>query len=680
MAEKMNWEERFAELREKKISVIKRPFQVEMLRSIILKKPGKQFNITNLTLKNDGKCFVSLLSVAYNRQYQYLHIQENAVILTTEGWARPVERYCEDLLNVEIEGEAALTVLNNNIYKIGKGLNTRFVAEHINTITVTDPNTGEEHEEELVQYYDMITGDTVPLLDLIDKKTNIYHEDVIIYNSKVTGGQTATNGQLKQYNITLVASNTEYDAEKIWADVTYGSSTILCNNNVEVKPKAIAQANARLSAFKAPSVQIGKVNVFAVYMGKLTFNMINNGDEYRDGFGFLASEDLAEALNNIAPDKYFFAPWACNGIGMQLRPWTNKIFAEAVMRTYITEFIAHYGLSTVVLVRGQISQEDREQFYLRDKGKFAGKVVVICNDPTEAWKISLFTDLNGMKAPFDPDKESYYEILDMTHEEHNVKTGANTSTQLLQSMMIADPERTMIFMQELAEQYIKEKEELLTANDGKPCSWEALHNDNVNYQELLSHVYPQFAHKYYAPLWHSIVDNTVKGYVRRIRKLNMPTEGAYTKIITDTSADFGIRTLGINKEGCVEIVLPVAERNGYEFCVGIKYPKQGVAEYLKGKVISRKEYCERIENNPILSDTQKQLIQNHIMNLSGGLVMIPAIEVMKNQLAGCDFDGDSLIMFFNETLVDIMFTIPPKAVIIDENDITVEDAYEQTIG
>ena len=655
--DKKSWKETFKELRAKGISIVDEPFQVELMRPFILKKLGRAFEITSLTFRSNGDCLVGLLSVTPCRQYPYLHIQENATVLTTEGWARPVNFYCEELLNVEIEDEKALGFLDQEIYKVGTGIDTRFV--------------GRDNEGVL---HDLVTHEKLP-------KDILEGDSVIYYNGQDIGAQTCTNGQLKQKNITLVSNNLqEYDSSKVWSTVTYGASDILCDGS-EVKPKDIAQANTRLSAFKAPSVPCGKIKTFAVYMGKVSFD---NDNAYRDGWGFLASEFLAESLTALAPDKYFFAPWSCNGMAVQKRAWTNKILAEVVMREYITEYIAHQKFQTHILIRGMVSAEDQEQFNIGvlskgKKGKFAGKLLIICDDPAEAWKIDLMTDLNGTKAPYDLNTESYTEVLDLSHEEHNVERGANTSTQLLQSMMIADPERAMDFIVNLGERYLQSKRDILCAEEGVAPSWADFQNDRIDYQQMLSTVYPSFAHKQYAPLWHTVVDNNIKGYVTGARRLNMPTAGAYVKIVTDPAADFGVRILGIN-DNVVEVLAPVAERNDYENMVGVKYPKQGFQEYLKGHNVTRKEYCDRVDSNDELTEHQKDILKKKIMATSGGIIILPAVKTLRNLLAGMDFDGDGMVLFFDEELVDIMWTIDPVAVIIDPDDVTVHDSYEEALG
>lgn len=670
---KEEWNTHKAELEAKGINVIDDLWQVELMRDFLLKKRGSIFYITNLTFRDNGQVLVSLLSVTPNRQYPYLTIQQDVPVLTTEGWARPVKAYCEDLLNIEIESSISLGNLNFEIYKVFSGIDTKFVMESTDGL-----------------YHDIITGEVFPAYAGHNGEPGLWNAEscelmpyVIVYNQKDKGGYTCTNGQLKRGNITLVANNIKsYDVDKVWNSVTYGATNIMCNGD-DATPKDIAQANSRLSAFKAPSTGIAKIKTFAVLMGKLTYQMKKGGDEYNDGFGYLASEFLGEAFTNLAPDKYYFAPWACDGLTVQKRSWLNKLMAQVMRRSYIKEMILHLQLETAILNRNQISKDDYDNFILGvkskgKKGKFAGKVVVICDNPSDAWKIDLFTDLNGLKAPFDPSIESDIEILDISHEEHDIEHGSRTSTQLLQTLMISDPERTMSFINRLGANYIKEKEELLTADEGMIPSWMDFQG-SIDWQQTLSKIAPKFAHRYYAPLWHSVVDTAIKGFTSSCRKLNLPTKGAYAKIVIDSAADFGRRILGVNKACEIEVIAPVAERHKIVRILGIKYPKQGSFEYLKGRVISREDYSQRVMADIMLTDYQKREIIRHVNNLSGGAIMIPAIATIKNMLAGLDIDGDAMQLFFDEELVDIAYGIEPRAVIIDEQDVTVHDAWEEAV-
>lgn len=667
---KIEWNQYFDEIRALGISVIDDLFQVELMSSIIKKHIAKSFDITSLSFTDDGRCFVSLLSVDPNRQYQYLNIQENVSVLTTEGWARPVARYCEQLLNVEVEGKNALENLDSEIYKVGTGIDTKFVAKD---------NEG--------NYRDVITGHEFPAYGdsetagIWDKDTKELLPGVIVYNDLLRGGHTVTNGQLKKHNITLVANNLDdFAHDDIWNLVTYDSAKIMCRGEAAT-PKEIAQANTRLSAYKAPSAPIYPVRTFGVLMQKLTFQNKKGGDQYRDGWGFLASEYLGEAFTNLQPDKYFFTPWACDGGMFQCRPWTDKIMAECVARAYITEWISHNLFQCVYLHRGHMTPEQKKNFIdgCTGKGPYAGKFVTIYENPDDMYNYDLVTDLNGLKAPFNPDKQSYLELLNMSDEEHDVEYGSRTSNQLVQSLMIADNTKTMEVLVRLADKFIEAKKKNLTNDEGHAPSWMDFQG-NVDYQQVIGRTVPAFAHKMYAPLWHSLVDAGVKGYMKAIRKLNLPTAGAHAFVVPDSAADFGVRILGINTDKEMEIVCPVGSKHGYNRTVAVKYPKQHFAEYGRCRIITWEEYRNRVEANDQLSDLQKRLLIKHVRNVSPGAIMIPAIETLKNMLAGLDFDGDAVSLFFDKDIVDIMWKLTPKAVIIDEDDVSDLDAVNNFYG
>lgn len=678
----MEWKEKFKALEAEGVSVVDDLFQVELLRSYLLKKLHKGFYITSLTFTEKSKCLVSNLMVTPNRQYDMLPIQQDATVLTTEGFARKLPFYCGALLNVEVEGEKAMRHLDHEIYRVGDGIDTRFIG-YSNKNRLVDLITGKKVDDDVIFMEDGVT----------------LKDGVIVYNNSETGAQTCSNGQLKKHNITLVADNYPgFDAYKSWNTVTYGAATILCDGKA-ASPKDIAQANTRLSAYKAPSIGIGRVNTVAYYMGKLMFK--GTKDEYRDGFAFICAEYLSDMFTKYSNGNYFFAPWSTDGLMVQCRPWLNKVMAETVKRAYIEEYIeAHYyDKPAIILVRDEITPEQQEAFEYAvlhkgksrpqediDAGKldFGGRLVIITDSAEHAREIEFFSDLNGLKAPYDLKTESDLEILDMSHGAHDVFHGSNTSSQLIQSLMINDPQRTMDVMLRHADDLLKSKEEALLAEKGKAPSWADFVGTTADfrpdYQQLIGRIAPQFAWQRYAPLYHSLVDNSLKGYVTGIRRLNLPTAGAYTKVVPDAAADFGVKILGICENTEVEIICPVGAMNGFKKTIGVKYPKMHFVEYLKGKIISWKEYADRVRANTELTDKQKEVVIDHVRHLSPGAIMIPAIERLKNMLAGMDFDGDACQLFFDKDIVDILWKGETKAVVIDEEDVTVEETTAEKLG
>lgn len=671
---KVEWNEFFENLRVQGISVIDNLYQVELTRSEILKKKNHVFKISSLTFTESGDCLLSTLDVTPNRQYDFLKIEENVTVLTTEGWSRTVKYYSQDLLNVEVEGEVALGNLEHVIYKKGRGNEAQFIS------IGNDGN-----------YYNLVTKEPVET-KLIFNDDNTVKDDIVIYNDLNIGCHTCTNNQIKQNNITLVATNLpHFNPTEVWNEVTYDSAKLLFDyyKDKDVTPKDIAQINTRLASFKAPSVPIAPVRTFAIYMGKFTIGMDPDGDDYRDGFGFLSSEYLGESFTDLNPDKYYYAPWACDGLTCQNRCWMNKILAECVTNAYINEFIDQKIKEDPMIKifrfkRSTFTEKNKQEFYKGilskgKEGKFANSFVIIYDELINSRKIDILTDLDGLKTIFDPSKPSNLEVLDISHEEHKIMFGSNTSTQLIQSLMVIDPYKTTELMETLADNFINLKKETLMSKKGHAPSWMDFQG-NVDYQQVIGKTVPQFAHEQYAPLWHSLVDNSIKSYVKNVRRLNLPTEGAYTKIVPDSAADFCKRLLNVLEDGSIEVVCPVASKHGYTRLIGVKYPKQHVYEFLKGKVITPQEYCERVDSCNLFTEKQKKVLKNHIKHLSGGVMMIPAIPTLKNLLAGADFDGDAVQAFFNALIIQILWDQTPQAIIIDDQDITVKDSFEEAMG
>ena len=659
---------------------IRNTSQVERISPIIMQKIANMFYVHHLRFKEDGTCLIGVLAVAPSRQYSDLTIEDEIIVLTTEGWARPIKHYCADFINVTVEGPASLARLNHKIIRIGEGVNTHFLQETETMDIYRDVITGEEFKEYGYDHEQSIWH----------KKTNeLRHGSTYIeYLSRLDegiGAMTETNGQLKKFQSTMYASyklknDKEFNCMDSWRRVTYNAVDYLCTGE-QVTAKKIAQGNARLSQYKSPSVPIGEVETYSVYMGKLTYADQTKVHEYRDGWAFLSAEFIAKQFNKINPEKYKFLPTACDGLGIQCRPWLNKVFGECVMRNYIKAFIAYKGWEEIVLIRGQVSEEDTENFVNAIKygtGPFAGKLVTIVNDPERAKYKDMLTDLNGLKAPFDPNLPSMLEILAMTHEEHDIDNGASTSSQLIQSLMIADPSETIELLTKLAFKYLNRKIDILMAEKGPAPRWEQLH-EQYDIKQVLESMIPKFAREQYAPLWHKAVDSAMEGYISNLRRLKIPCAGAHLYLTVDPAADFGIKVLGINSVGEMEVLCPIATKRGLKRMAIVKYPKQHFQEFGKCRVITPKEYEVRLREKG-LSNHKVELIMQHVQHMSKGYIVLPAIKEIANMLAGMDYDGDSVSAFFEEQILNILWLLTPKAVIIDENDKAEVDVIKEVMN
>lgn len=58
----------------------------------------------------------------------------------------------------------------------------------------------------------------------------------------------------------------------------------------------------------------------------------------------------------------------------------------------------------------------------------------------------------------------------------------------------------------------------------------------------------------------------------------------------------------------IEVVCKAAEKEAIKRLIAIKYPKMGPKEFLKCRVLTVKEYCDRVEKSD-LTDIEKEYLK-----------------------------------------------------------------------
>lgn len=695
-----DYNERVSAARENGVAVIDTQRRAEGMRSMLIEKAEKTFYITSISINEKGGAMLSLLACAPNRETSEIPIGR-ATIKSTQPQLtakaaetlqrqaedaevkdlgngqvqraqygvclRTVERYSRAMINIEVADSVGLGKISSRIYRTGKGAAEDFFVNSLIPGKVHSLLTGRECNKEIIFNADGSVKD-----------------GVLIYNDKSIGGATASPGQIKKGDVTFPCVNMDgYDVSQRWSKMTYGGSEKVLVPQ-ESSYKEIAQHNVRYSAYKSSSVDLNEVGTVAYFMGKMVFP--GTDDEFRDGFAFASAEFVAECFTAKHSERYLVTPSAVAGIFIQCRPWLNKVLAEVTMRRYIEGVIRFLDKDVIVLDRNNLKEGDQEDFDLcfdkknKTKSKFWGKLVVVTDTPDD-YAIDFFTDLNGLKASYDLSRPSCLNMLDMSHTEHHIETGATTSTQLVQSLMVLNAKKTEEICARLGDAMVEGVRSSIMREDGVAPRWSDFQGDSVNYTQLLQGIAPTFIRESYRPLFKSVANAAIEGLTTSASSLNYKTKGAYAKITTDPAADFGVRILGVDEEGGVEVLCPVASRKRISRLVGIKYPKMHFLEYLKGKVVSIKDYIQRVEDSA-LSDWQKCLVIELAKSITGGAIVVPAVERLKNMLAGMDFDGDAMTLYFDEDIVDILFKEVPLAISI-ENDPTTdrqekqEDAFNQ---
>ena len=624
----------------------------------ILKLRGQSYTCSLLLIESETVVHRTVIQCPWNRAAQYLPIGRAAVMTTDIGIPQLLERYTDYSLYVQYpDGEKAAPLLDAVIVKDVDG-NFWWDVSGVFRNMLTHQ---EHHEPQKLLAEGLIYG--------------AYADNVNL--------ETMTAGQSKKLQIPFVAKKYGELQQKLKYLLTSGASVGLMSEEGEaVSPKDMAQANNRLSQPDAPATQMAVVECAAFYFGKIKNAA---GDEYRDGFGFVNSDWWSKILTMHADYKKVFTPSSVEGMCLQARPAMWKAMAEVVNEDYLSDFIFRRNMEVTSFVQSAMTDKEVTAFMAgcKGKGELAGKLVVLCATPELKEQvdagiyqaIQIFTDRNGNKAPFDPCMEILFNLLSISHSCRDIRHGANLSGQLLQTLFAANKKRTMQFVNHTYRKMVESKMTLLDEENIKTPSILDMLSDTTNMSQLLVQICPAVATKWYFPLLKSVTKNVLTGLNRDARDLSIETEGLYCKIVPDPAMDFGMNLLNIEAEGQMEVLCTGAERHGYTRGIGIKYPKCHTREYGKIKIVTVEEYVDRIKATNLL-DYEKKILIEKVTHLSQGVIIIPAIELVKNQLAGLDFDGDALILYLSKELCDIVWSWHdgnPLAICIQEKDMTVKD-------
>lgn len=416
----------------------------------------------------------------------------------------------------------------------------------------------------------------------------------------------------------------------------------------------------------------------AVYTNKYKDNTEN---EYMDGMHWGASESLADACNMICPDKYKVLPGACVGVHAQDRPYTaNKSMVEFMHRKelsmHLQNTIKMTGEEPIILIRGKVTKKQQQAFneaLINKKGPYRNKVIIIADEdiknPIE--EIDSLSDMNALKTSWDLNTKTNWHILKFVHLKHG-HNNANISEQLLDCMFLADYSRTMSYMQNLITEKLNEKIEYI-----KNIQSTLKFNCNLDLQggldlaTKLIGIAPEYILKYNQALYRAWANTQMESAVKLAKEIKISVTGQYLTACPDKATKWhNTKLLGIIDENgmpYVEVICKAAEKDAIERLIAIKYPKMGPREFLKCKVITVKEYCNRVNKASDLTDIEKMYLKKDVSLMSDGMIMIPSKEILKKQAAGLDFDIDSMSCFFEKEIVNILWSTPMLAVDIESD-------------
>lgn len=487
-------------------------------------------------------------------------------------------------------------------------------------------------------------------------------------------------GQEKIGEITLYCESlTGFDPVKHLDTMTHGAFSLLLSAYKDKKCslKEMAQMSTRISQFKASMVRTAPIRGIAIAMKKWSDEL---GNEFADGLQFFSAQGVAKAMST---ERFEIEPSVVSGLAMQARPFiVNKGLGMVVNQAAISSIIDSTKGKVIVLAQDEMTDQDIENYHravLEKKGPFyevnelernfngyTHNILVIVpsrngmTDKQIMGQIDVLCDLNVHKTICDFKREfSGFNIMMINHDKE-VEDNAKTSTQLLTSLCYADPEKALKLFTSNARKEADKKIDSILIAEGKKLTAADFVGD---LRQAAVKAAPEFIRDQWAPWYRKAMEKFMEGITNRLNSMQTIIDGEYCKIIPDVSRFMGqFSLLGYDLEaGECEVYVPSLEKKS---AIGVKYPKMCFQEFIKAKLISKETLMARIDALE-LEEPKKAILRDMLDNLQGGIIMVPAIERLKNMLAGMDFDGDGMVLYTQKEVVEALWSLNPLAVVIE---------------
>lgn len=406
------------------------------------------------------------------------------------------------------------------------------------------------------------------------------------------------------------------------------------------------KCTARMFQWMAPSKEIGKIASYAIYNGDWKDAA---GDKLWDGMSFISATFYAACIAKILGVSV--NPEAVIGEIVQNRPVTAKQLSVVTEDLFIDIMMGmvesvHYRREDITPAIAQLIIDGG-----KGKGPLANKMIVIGDSATP----ELLMDRNAIKADFDFTRIATLDVLDIAKA-----SKARTSMQMLNKLIEKDRNGGLRLLKAICDENIL-KDLTTTVLDRKPRvpSIKEFQSDRMWLTNVVSYIAPTYATTKDKSMFRNLVDNMVKGYFKAINKIKFELDGANLRLISDPGQLLGASNL--LKFG--EVFSKEAERffkgkqlPQSEWKVTVfKYPTIGVEECYTATVVSGREIKNRIRDLKA-SKQVKIALTGFFLKMSNSAVCVPAIEDLKNLLAGMDFDYDGATLVFDEEFNRIMHT------------------------
>lgn len=414
----------------------------------------------------------------------------------------------------------------------------------------------------------------------------------------------------------------------------------------------------RFFSWTAPNKVIGEIKHTAIYFNNWNHNKL-------DGMAFVASDFYAECLSHTLGVN--LKREDVEGVSVQCRPYSAKTNAVVVNMAKMFSLLANEAKETVYLE--EVTPEDRKELdkaFNKQPSRFSGKMVVFGK---KGCTPEFVSDLNGYKIEFNWGAPSNFRVLDITKLEKSVSIigGANTSIQMLESILAADAEKALDLIQTLRAEQIEQLFKSLYIDRSIQVPSMVDLSKNVYVQSAAKAIAPNFVLDKDFAMYKKVHEELFKRINKIDNSFKYAVDGCYNRILADVAClatKHGILQYGeaYIADGMQYFQTPENfdrfkdESAAVKACYGkkvismFKYPKMGTKEFYKASLVDLETIKARVERLIQLDEItvkQAESIIDFYETLKPGSIVVPSIDLLKQQCAGLDFDWDGATIVFD---------------------------------
>lgn len=465
----------------------------------------------------------------------------------------------------------------------------------------------------------------------------------------IAGTYSASEGRKGAISLVRVESST--DLVGIVNDNTYGSFGRY--HNTSLTEGALQKLATRFGQYRTGmGLKVISTAPTALLIGKWGF---------ADGQGLVLDREFASQLS-ASTDKYEVLPRACTGLMVQHRPYSvwkleSKVIAGSHMATKIMHDVSQ-NTDNIMWVRR--SDYDAQAIYedaMNGDAQYQGKVIVLYTEDVDYGKlneVSVYTDLNGAKAPHDVSRLTGLNVMaiDKVREKNTVAL----NTQFIDTMLFADYEATKALLAEIATDDIaKLNENIFSLETSIPT---VKNIDDKFVPSIVKAVAPRMALNN-RRLFAEISEDAFSGESKKIENLHFPVKGKNRLLTVDPASDFGFNALQAD-----ECFIP--GKQGINVIL-MRNPKITPGEFVSLSCISLGEYISRVRNTDTMTAAEKVATIEFAKVLTTGCIALPNFVDILDMLGGADFDGDTAGVIEDTRVTNIFNKLNSLAVRVNNN-------------